>query len=293
MLPTSVVSFLQRHRKLGGLALRCVPDIRHRIKIEHIGPFDIRLRRNRSLWIRSPLLIEGQMLGYLQRLVRPGDVVYDIGANVGLYTRFAAQFGAGRTFAFEPMAANIELLRRNVDLALDAAAKIEVMELAVSDRDGEELLQVDDVMSATATLDRVRSGEPSEGHQLYGLAPKTERVRVAKLDTLVFERGLPPPQVMKIDIEGAEGMAMRGARRVLAEHRPAIAMELHNAEVSREVLSILGENAYSVFAYVREGKGKPRYRSVPTNEPELLQPYDYIVASTEPARLEEAILPLS
>jgi FkbM family methyltransferase len=293
VLPTGVVSFLQRHRKLGGLALRCVPDIRHRITIEHIGPFDIRLRRNRSLWIRSPLVIEGLMLGYLKRLVRPGDVVYDIGANVGLYTRFAIEFGAARTIAFEPMADNIELLRRNAALARDGAAKIEVLELAVGDSDGEELLQVDDVMSATASLDRVRGGAPSEGHQLYGIAPKTQRVKVAKLDTLVFEQKLAPPRVMKIDIEGAELLALRGASRVLREHRPSLAIEIHSADIGRDVLALLGEHGYSVFAYVKEGKGNPSYRSVPTDQPSLLQPYDHIVASTDPEQLKDAIRPLS
>jgi FkbM family methyltransferase len=290
MLPTGVVSFLQKHRRLGGLALRCVPDIRRRIEIEHIGAFDIRLRTNRSLWIRSPLVIEGTMLGYLKRLVRPGDVVYDIGANVGLYTRFAARFGAGHTVAFEPMSANIELLRRNIALARDGG-KFELMELAVSDRDGEELLQIDSVMSATATLDRVGGGAPSEGHKLYGMAPKTERVRVAKLDTLVFERGLRPPNVMKIDIEGAEGMALSGARRVLAEHHPSLIVEIHSAEMGREVLSVLGENGYHVYAYLREGKTY-HYRPVPTNQPELLQPYDYIVASTDDALVRDTIDPL-
>ena len=55
-----------------------------------IGLFRIRARRNRSFWLRDPLAQERFPLAALRALVRPGDVVYDVGANIGLYTRFFA-----------------------------------------------------------------------------------------------------------------------------------------------------------------------------------------------------------
>ena len=292
MLPQWFVGFFLRHRKLGQMALSMVPDVRRRIRIDPIGPFEIRLRRHRSYWIRSPLAQERLMLGYLERLIQPGDVVYDVGANVGLYTRFMSRFGAGRTVAFEPMSENIALLKRNVSLANGDAAKIQIMPLAVGDADGSELLQIDDVMSGTASLDRVLGGQASFGRKLYGYGPLTERVRVAKLDSLVFGENLPPPRVMKIDIEGAEMLALRGAERVLREHHPDLAIELHGENMVKEVLAHLHEHGYACFAYVKEGK-KHVYRRVYPHEAGSMMGYDHIVASTRPEMLEAPISPYS
>jgi FkbM family methyltransferase len=292
MLPQWLVGFFLRHRKLGRVALGMVPDVRRRISIDPIGPFEIRLRRHRSYWIRSPLAQEALMLGSLKRLIQPGDTVYDVGANVGLYTRFISRFGAGKTLAFEPMSENIALLKRNVALAQGDSDKIQVLAFAVGDTDGSELLQIDNVMSGTASLDRVLGGQASFGRKLYGYGPLTERVRVAKLDSLVFEENLPPPRVMKIDIEGAEMLALRGADRVLREHRPDLAIELHGPEMVKEVLAHLDGLGYACFAYVKDG-GKYVYRRVHPQEANNLMGYDHIVASTRPEKLEAPISPFS
>ena len=64
----------------------------------------IRLRRNRSFWLRDIYSLEWYPVAALQALVRPGDMVWDIGANIGLYSRLLAnKFDAGNVVAFEPM----------------------------------------------------------------------------------------------------------------------------------------------------------------------------------------------
>jgi FkbM family methyltransferase len=290
-LPAGVVRFFVKNRKLGLLALRLVPDMRRRIEIDHIGPFEIRLRRHRSFWIRSPIAAEAVMLGYLKHLTRPGDVAYDIGANVGLYARFLASFGAGQVIAFEPMRDNVELLQANVALAGADASKLRVECLAVGDKDGEELLQVDDVMSATASLDRLTDGDPSYGRKTYGLPPLTERVRIARLDTLIAQ-GLPPPQVMKIDVEGAEIWVLEGASKTLTEHRPGLAIELHGLDKAEGVLDLLDRHGYQAFAYVLEGK-RAVYRRILPGESAVLGPYGHIVAHVDPSRVQAPIPALS
>ena len=289
-VPTSFVNFFVRHRKLGGLALRCIPDIERRIEIDHIGPFKIRLRRNRSYWLRHPLAMETRMLGFLKRLVRPGVVFYDIGANLGMHSRFAARFGAGQVFAFEPMSENIVLLRQNVALAGENAGKIRIMQMSAGDQDGEEALQVDDVMSGTAVLDKVNPGEASLGRKLYGFPPVTERVRVARLDTLIASGALPPADVIKIDVEGAEDLVLEGAPKLLAEQKPDLAIELHSQEKARKVLSLLDKNGYVSFAYVLED-GVMKYRRVRAGEETVLTQNDHIIASADITRLEAAVEP--
>src|SRR5262245_8748721 len=93
----AVASWFRRRPRLASWALKLLPDVPITIRIPGIGPFRIRARRNRSFWLRDPLANEGFPLAALRAVVRPGDVVYDVGANIGLYTRYCATvLGAGR-----------------------------------------------------------------------------------------------------------------------------------------------------------------------------------------------------
>ncbi|HEY0552851.1 MAG TPA: hypothetical protein VGG20_01190, partial [Thermoanaerobaculia bacterium] len=101
----SIAYALRTRPLLGRWALRMIPDVPWVLNVEGIGAFRIRLRRNRSLWLRKPLESESFPFAMLRHLVRPGDVVYDCGANLGLYDRFlVSTLGAGRVVAFEPSA---------------------------------------------------------------------------------------------------------------------------------------------------------------------------------------------
>src|ERR1700680_777075 len=93
---------LRGHPRAGRLALQRIPNLSWTLHIESIGRFRVHLRRNRSLWLRRPLESESVPFAMLRRIVRPGDVVFDVGANVGLYSRYLVNtLGAGRVFAFE------------------------------------------------------------------------------------------------------------------------------------------------------------------------------------------------
>ena len=201
------------------LALVVIPDITVPIKVHPIGWMTIRLKQHRLFWTRDFLTREAFMLGALKRLIRPGDVVYDVGANIGLYTRFIAHFGASRIIAFEPKAENRKLLSLNV-----VGLPVEIIPLALADRDGEEDFQVDNVWSYTGVLNRVAGGLPSVGRRYYGLPPLVERVSVARLDGL---QHLSPPNLIKFDVEGAEALVLGGANRSLQQHRPRLVIEMH------------------------------------------------------------------
>ena len=96
----SVHHAVRTHPTLGRMALYAIPDIRWSVNVRGIGLMSIRLRRNRSYWLRDPLYNESFMLGAMQRLIRPNDIVFDVGANLGLYVRFMVQrFGAGKVIA--------------------------------------------------------------------------------------------------------------------------------------------------------------------------------------------------
>ena len=230
---------------LGRVALRLVPDVRHYISVPGIGPFVVRLRRHRSYWLRHPLHNDRFAIAAFRRFVSQGDVVWDLGANIGLYSRFARRFGASHVVSVEPMPDNQTLLDLNLRLDDDAKA-YELLAVAVSDGDGEELLQVDDMMSQTATLDSVAHGRASQGRAALGLGPKTVRVTTRTLDRLIFDEDRPRPDVMKIDVEGAELAVLAGGRRTLDEIGPKLLVETHSIDLGRQVTRTLLGHGYHV-----------------------------------------------
>jgi FkbM family methyltransferase len=268
---------------LGRIALRTIPDFRWQVSIKPLGEFQIRLRQNRSYWLRSPLSHEGFMLEALHRLVHPGDVVYDIGANIGLYSRFLVQMcRASEVYAFEPMSGNLSLLKRNLEIG-GCTSTVVLMPIAVGSEDGTAKFQVDDISSATGVLDAVTKGQACRSRHQYGLPPICETVQVARLDTLLLDQKLTLPNVLKIDIEGAEAMALCGAVRLLRERRPRLVIELHGANAAREVLTILWGFGYHCFGYL-ETSGTLDYHEITQKHlPQITERYSlhFIAASCQ------------
>jgi len=66
-----------------------------------------------------------------------------------------------------------------------------------------------------------------------------------RLDTAISELAVPQPDVIKVDVEGAEALFLRGAACTLHEYSPSLVVELHGAECAREVLKLLGELGYA------------------------------------------------
>jgi FkbM family methyltransferase len=241
----SVANWLRGHPKLAGWALKVLPDIPVTITIPLIGRFRIRARRNRSFWLRDPLTHEGFPLAALRAFTRPGDVVYDIGANIGLYTRFCiSAFQAGRVMAFEPMTDNCSQLRQNIEIG-GIGDRVTVLPYALSDVDDIQDLQVDDVSSASAALAVVTNKQASHGRRHYGFAPKTERVTCHRLDSVLADDALPGPDVIKVDIEGAEDLFLVGAAECLTRFSPRLVVELHGADKARRVFDLLTGYGYS------------------------------------------------
>jgi FkbM family methyltransferase len=289
-----LAGWLRKRPRLGRLALKCLPDAPLTIQIPPIGPFRIRLRRNRSYWLRSPVIGEAFFFGVFQRLLQPGDVFYDIGANLGLYVRFLIQqFDAGRVVAFEPMSDTFALLEANVAKDPKVAARTTLFKVAVGDVESVEKFQVDDMSSASSTLDRVSGGAASQGRLQYGLPPRFEIVQVMPLDTVIERNHLPPPQLIKIDIEGAAPLALAGMRRTLQTHRPDLVIETHGTEEARAVLLALQSHGYHCFGFV-ERDGSRGYFELAESDVkpvgDFYQPH-HLVASTQPEKLRDEINP--
>ena len=168
----------------------------------------------------------------LRRLLAPGDVFYDIGANVGFFTLLGARLvgPAGRVVAFEPVPWCARAVGNNIELNEFGHAQIRAE--AVGDADGVARLFV--------------VGEASWSHlESTGRHADVRDeidVAVVALDSLVAAGTLPPPDVLKIDTEGAELQAIEGARATIARHRPAIVCELH--DTNEAFVALMDELGY-------------------------------------------------
>jgi FkbM family methyltransferase len=157
----------------------------------------------------------------ISEAVQPNTVFYDVGANVGFYTLLGSLLvGAGKVFAFEPLLHNIEYLRKH--LALNRVQNVEVLELAIADENGDALFEVE----STGSM----------GHLSHGGAVK---VQTATLDFLLEQGRILPPNYIKMDIEGAELAALRGAQRCIQQYRPQIFLATHGQEIHSQCCRLL------------------------------------------------------
>ncbi|HXH50641.1 MAG TPA: FkbM family methyltransferase [Terriglobia bacterium] len=152
---------------------------------------------------------------YLQHL-RKGDQVLDVGSNLGYYVLLAARAvgPSGRVLGFEPAKDVYAILERNV--ARSGLANIQVLPWAISDR--------------SKAIEFYGSEIPSWGslireRNLLQAEPTT--VPAKKLDDLLDEFPGFRPTVLRMDVEGAELMALQGARRLLQDYKPRIFVEIH------------------------------------------------------------------
>jgi FkbM family methyltransferase len=145
--------------------------------------------------------------------VRPGAIVLDVGANVGAYTLLFSQWvgRAGRVVAFEPSPSAACSLRHHLDL--NEADNVEVIDAAVSDHEGTAALY-DDGFAGRSSLIAVADCQSAV------------TVKTTTIDGFCSQRSL-TPDVVKIDVEGAEADVLRGARRTLASVRAAVFVEFH------------------------------------------------------------------
>lgn len=172
--------------------------------------------------------------------LRHDDVLFDVGANIGMVSLHAANLC--RTVAFEPDPFFRQRLNVNMGLNLDRVFALEP--IAVSDVDGTVQLFTDGADGNSPSL--VRSGES-----------QSVAVPARSLDSLMVEARLPRPTVIKLDIEGAEILALRGARGLLTgSDRPrALFIEVHDnflpgfGSSAREVHELLAEYGYTNDVY--------------------------------------------
>lgn len=221
------------------------------------------LQIDKDYWLGT---YEPELQAAVRELIPEGAVVYDVGANIGYISLLLAKAvgSRGRIFAFEALPSNQAQLRRN--LALNGMKeRVKVIDQAVTDVSG----QVRFLVHASGGMGKVAgSAGRVETYQSEVITP------AVSLDDFVYAHGNPPAQVIKMDIEGGEVLALPGMRRLLLEEHPLMIMELHGPESSQAAWEALTSAGYDLF-WLRHGN--PRIASL-----EELGWKAYIVAKATP-----------
>lgn len=201
--------------------------------------------------------VDPDLLRAVKLLVHDGDVVWDIGANIGLFS-FAAALQAGSLgsiLAVEADTWNVGLLRRSA-FRTKAGAKVQVLPAAASDRVGVASFSIAVRSRSTSYLDA------AGGTTQTGGVRETQTVPTVTLDHLLEH--FPAPDLVKVDVEGAEALVLAGAGEVL-RRRPRILCEV-SEENTAAVCALLEPHGYAFYDGERSAYdvpvAKPPYMTV-------------------------------
>ena len=151
-----------------------------------------------------------------QKTIKKGDIVVDLGANIGYFTLLAARLvgKGGRVYAFEPEPRNYSYLLKNIQL--NSYSNITAIQKAVSDRDGKARLYMCPYDTGHHTINQ------QEGIEDYRHG-RTGRVSAVDVESVILDRFMEGREdgidVIKMDVEGAEALALSGMDRILKENK--------------------------------------------------------------------------
>ena len=174
---------------------------------------------------------ESEKQDLIAKLVQPGMVVWDVGANAGFYTlAFARLVGdMGYVYAFEPYAENANNLLRH--LRLNEISKVTLVQAALGARDGLIGFRVTESSSM---------GYTSQEENTY-LVP------AVSVDEFLARHPGALPDLIKIDIEGAETDLLLGATQLLRDSSPVVVLALHGQAQSNQCTELLTSLGYSLY----------------------------------------------
>lgn len=219
----------------------------------------LNLKAEKSRWLGT---YEPELQTALADFLHPRQVIYDVGANIGYVTMMLAHYtGAeGKVFAFEALPINVGRIRKNMEL--NKLKNVCVISGAVLDKAGDVTFYVHESVGMGKAAGS--AGRKDEQYKAKITVPGFS------LDEFVYQQGQPAPDVVKMDIEGGEVLALPGMNRILAEHHPLMLLELHGPESEKVAWETLKKAGYSLCAME---SGYPRIET-----PETLGWKAYVIA---------------
>lgn len=195
---------------------------------------ELDLQTEKDYWLG---VYEPQLQQAIQELINPGWIIYDVGANIGYISILLAKAvsPSGQVHAFEALPDNFARVQMNIQLN-SLQGIISPVHAAVID----ETKPVTFLVGPSNGMGKV-SGSAGRQEVIY---EHSLTVPGLSLDDYVYEQGHPAPNVVKMDIEGGEVLALPGMRRILENAHPLMLLELHGPESAEAAYTILTNYGY-------------------------------------------------
>ena len=203
--------------------------------------FPVQMPQDKLMWIGT---WELDFAKHLQQMVKPGWICYDIGGYKGYYAGIMALKGAKEVLVFEPMPVNAQKIRNLISLNPELPITFE--ETAVSNTTGTTLFK----LMPEETMGKL-------GDSLF--QPDEKALQQLQVDCITLDEfvtgNLPEPDLIKIDVEGAEELVLLGGVELLKRKKPVLLIEVHSPEIGERCYALLKDIYTSV--YVFETRKKP------------------------------------
>jgi FkbM family methyltransferase len=190
-----------------------------------------------------------------------GMTVYDVGAFHGLLALFFAS-RAKAVVCFEPNTKNHKRLIEN--LRLNGINNVQVRKVGAGSRRERRSMVGAPLIPGGASVDE----KTVEGLLQAGVGTEFEEISVVALDEEIPEASLPAPDLIKIDIEGWEIEALRGARNTLKLYKPALFLEMHGETIREkrrkvaEIVALLWETNYRRIRHIETQESRSRRKTL-------------------------------
>lgn len=186
-------------------------------------------------------------LSLMNRFLTPASTMVDVGANYGVFSMVAARLvgPSGKVIGFEPAQSTFSVFQKN--LTVNGIANVTPLRMALAEKPGQLRLYHD--------ADPTRNSLAPTGSSEF------EEVEVSTLDHVLAEKKVVSVQFLKIDVEGADELVLRGARATLERDKPPVFFEHNSAAASR--MGLAGDGSFRVL----EGLG---YRFYQTKDERLI-----------------------
>lgn len=206
---------------------------------------------------------------YVEKLDLVGKTIFDIGTHIGFNSMYFAQLvgPTGKVYAFEPNIYNKKRFDYILDKNIDLKERVEIFEVAVSNKVGSEQFifssNIENGTSSGSFIDTAHTIYDKSSYQTEGGFTSCN-VKLVCLDTPTgLPYPLPDPDIIKMDIEGAEYLALEGSQKLIERKKPLILIEIHSIYNMYKVEKLLTSIGYEFELLKEESDGRCFFAATP------------------------------
>jgi len=180
---------------------------------------------------------EGRSTNAWIRLCKESEIIFDVGANTGLYSLIGSKANPKAVvYAFEPVDLIFKRLKENLQLN---NLQVQTFNIALADENGEGKIFAADTVSST--FDQASLNNKDKDGSRFMI------IEMKRLDSFIQDQGIKQIDLMKIDVETFEPQVLKGMSHYLKKFAPTILIEILNNGVARDVESLVDGNNYEYY----------------------------------------------